>query len=232
MDRLILFDIDGTLTRTQSGHLPFNEAFLKAFGVSGDIRTVIPDGNTDPLIVEEIFAKNELKVEITSEHWQRFADALHDSYANAVSKGSTQVRQLPGAAELLEVLAQVPGLRQSVVTGNMEVIANVKLSAAGLNSYLCRGGYGSDSRHRVELTKIAKARCEAAAGRAIRSDHCVIVGDTPKDLEAARKNNMKCVLVGTGRYPMEELVYLQPEACLTDLTDTIVVVKTLLNVSS
>jgi hypothetical protein len=31
---------------------------------------------------------------------------------------------------------------------------------------------------------------------------------------------------------MEELVYLQPEACLTDLTDTIVVVKTLLNVSS
>ena len=33
------------------------EAILKTFGVSGDIRSVIPDGNTDPQIVREIFAK-------------------------------------------------------------------------------------------------------------------------------------------------------------------------------
>ena len=231
MDRLILFDIDGTLTRTQNGYVPFNEALLKTFGIPGDIRTVVPDGNTDPLIVEEIFAKSELRVEISSEQWQKFTDTLHDSYANAVRNGSTQVRQLPGTAELLEMLAQVQGLSQSIVTGNMEVIANVKLGAAGLSSYLCRGAYGSDSRHRADLPKIAKVRCEAAAGRAIRRDHCVIVGDTPKDLEAARKNSMKCVLVGTGRYPMEELVYFQPDAYLPDLTDTAEIVKTLLNIS-
>ena len=29
MERLILFDIDGTLTRTQNGYLPFNEAIWK-----------------------------------------------------------------------------------------------------------------------------------------------------------------------------------------------------------
>jgi phosphoglycolate phosphatase-like HAD superfamily hydrolase len=57
----------------------------------------------------------------------------------------------------------------------------------------------------------------------------VIIGDTPKDLDAARQNNMKCVLVGTGRYPLEELQYWQPDACLPDLTDTQGVISILLN---
>jgi hypothetical protein len=37
MDRLILFDIDGTLTRTQNGYVPFNEAIFQTFGIDGDI---------------------------------------------------------------------------------------------------------------------------------------------------------------------------------------------------
>ena len=31
---------------------------------------------------------------------------------------------------------------------------------------------------------------------------------------------MKCVLVGTGRYPIEELRYAGPDECLADLLDT------------
>ncbi|HSK31037.1 MAG TPA: HAD hydrolase-like protein, partial [Candidatus Limnocylindria bacterium] len=50
--------------------------------------------------------------------------------------------------------------------------------------------------------------------------NCVVIGDTPKDLEAARHNQMKCILVGTGRYPVEELLYLEPNGCVPDLADT------------
>jgi phosphoglycolate phosphatase-like HAD superfamily hydrolase len=32
MELLILFDLDGTLTRTQNGYAPFNEAILETFG--------------------------------------------------------------------------------------------------------------------------------------------------------------------------------------------------------
>jgi len=35
MERLLLFDIDGTLTRTQNGYLPFNEAIFNTFGFYG-----------------------------------------------------------------------------------------------------------------------------------------------------------------------------------------------------
>src|SRR4030095_2711977 len=61
---------------------------------------------------------------------------------------------------------------------------------------------------------------KGATGRSLASNQCVIVGDTPKDLEAARQNEMRCILVGTGRYPIEELLYWHPDGCLADLTDT------------
>lgn len=229
MKQLILFDLDGTLTRTHNGYAPFNEAILETFGVAGDIRSVIPDGNTDPQIVREIFAKANLEVQIDNGQWARFAQNLRRSYYSALREGTTAVRALPGALELLAALSAMEVFNQGVVTGNFEVTAQIKLEAAGLHSYLCRGAYASDSSHRPDLPRIAKARWERQAGKSLRLEQCVIIGDTPKDLDAARQNDMKCVLVGTGRYPLEELQYWEPDACLPDLTDTREVISILLN---
>jgi phosphoglycolate phosphatase-like HAD superfamily hydrolase len=130
------------------------------------------------------------------------------------------IRALPGVLELLKALAATEEVSQGVVTGNFAVTARVKLEAAGLSSYLRLGAYGSDSPHRPDLPRIAKERWEQGKGRSIGSERCVIIGDTPKDLEAARKNRMKCILIGTGRYPIEELQFHKPDACVPDLTDT------------
>lgn len=227
MERLVLFDIDGTLTRTQNGYVPFNDAISGTFGIPGDIRSVIPDGNTDPRIVEEIFIAANLHIEIDLARWRAFAAKLKRCYVEAVLAGTTTIRALPGAAELLQVLSASAAIVSSVVTGNFEPVAQVKLNTAGLDRYLCRGAYGSDSPHRPELPAIARQRWEAVSGRSIGSEQCVIVGDTPKDLEAARLNGMKCVLVGTGRYPVEELTLFKPDACLPDLSDTEGVLRTL-----
>jgi phosphoglycolate phosphatase len=229
MERLILFDLDGTLTRTQNGYLPFNEAIHKTFGVVGDIRSVIPDGNTDPQIVREIFAAASLEALIDNDQCELFAANLRSSYSNALQEGNTTVRALPGAKELLGALASKKDFSQSVVTGNFEVTAQIKLAAAGLDAYLSRGAYASDSAYRPDLPRIAKERWEQRTGKSLRAEQCVIVGDTQKDLDAARQNHMKCVLVGTGRYPWEELQYCSPDACLPDLTDTLGVINLFLN---
>jgi phosphoglycolate phosphatase len=220
MERLILFDIDGTLTRTQNGHIPFNEAIQRTFGICGDIRTVVPDGNTDPMIVKDIFTKANVGIEILDAEWRRFSANLHDCYKSAVDRGTTTVRALPGVIELLQALSGDKKFHSSVVTGNFEVTAAVKLEAAGLAPYLCRGGYASDSQHRSDLPQVAKARWEEASGRTLLPEQCIVIGDTLKDLEAARHNQMRCVLVGTGRYPIEELRYCEPDECLADLSDT------------
>lgn len=218
--RLILFDIDGTLTRSQNGFIPFNEAILKTFNFPGDIRTVFPDGNTDPVILEEIFATAGLKIDITEERWRSFTKNLQESYSRAIREGRTIIKSLPGVMELIQDLGKVEGLCQGIVTGNLEATARLKLEAAGLSPYLNLGAYGSDSRTRSHLPAIAKERWESKVGGSISPDHCVIVGDTPKDLDAARQNRMKCILVGTGRYPVEELEFFAPNACLPDLTET------------
>jgi len=229
VERLILFDIDGTLTRTENGYLPFNEAIFQTFAIAGDIRTVVPDGNTDPLIVKDIFAKAKIQIEIGADRWQRFTANLRASYRQHVERGETTVRALPGAAELLKALLVNQAFSASVVTGNFEATAEVKLEAAGLALYLSRGAYASDSEHRPDLPGIAKRRWQQLARRLIEPERCVIVGDTPNDLAAARKNHMKCLLVGTGRYPVEELLYWQPDACLADLSDTKAALTTLAN---
>ena len=229
MERLVLFDVDGTLTRTHNGYIPFNEAILQTFGIAGDIRSVVPDGNTDPRIVEEIFAGAKVEVAIAVEHFQEFAINLQVKYANALQNGTMAIRALPGVIELLRSLSGNEAFDQGVVTCNFKVTARVKLEAAGLSSYLRLGAYGCDSPHRPDLPAIARERWQRFTGKPIPSEQCVIVGDTPKDLEAARVNKMKCILVGTGRYPMEELIYSEPDACLPDLSDTAAVVKLLLD---
>ena len=121
---------------------------------------------------------------------------------------------------LVQVLSGSERFHPSVVTGNFELSANIKLEAAGILSYLQRGAYASDSQRRADLPYIAKTRWEERSGRKLSPEQCVVIGDTPKDLEAARQNQMKCILVGTGRYPIEELRYAQPDECLADLLDT------------
>jgi phosphoglycolate phosphatase len=227
MKRLILFDIDGTLTRTQNGYVPFNRAILKTFGVDGDIRTVLPDGNTDPKIVEEIFAKKNFQVQFEPFHWEQFSLHLRQSYAEAIGAGTTTVDALPGVLDLLNALSHLDTFRRGVVTGNIETGARIKLQAAGLDSYIGGGAYASDSAHRPDLPKIARERWQNLTGQRFEPGDCVIVGDTPKDLDAARQNGMRCLLVGTGRYPVEELQYSNPDACMADLTNTNEVIERL-----
>ena len=97
----------------------------------GDIRSVIPDGNTDPQIVREIFAKTNVEMGIDDRQWEQFAKSLRRSYSRRLREGTTTVRALPGAQELLAALSAKEEFGQGVVTGNFEVTAQIKLEAAG-----------------------------------------------------------------------------------------------------
>ncbi len=45
------------------------------------------------------------------------------------------------------------------------------------------------------------------------------MGDTPRDIEAARANFLSVIAVATGHYSFDELMKYQPEACATSLAD-------------
>ena len=226
---IVFFDIDGTLLRSQDGHLAFNQAILRTFGVPGDIRAIRPDGKTDPIILQEIFDAGGYEVEWSPADLETFSGNLKECYTRAISEGTTRVRALAGVPELVRELSGLPGLHLGVVTGNMEITARLKLQAAGVGEHIGPGAFGSDSANRNDLPGIAMERWRDHLDVPVEPRHCVIVGDTPRDLEAARTNGMKCLLVATGRYhPLEELRELQPEALLADFSDTRVAVDALL----
>ena len=151
--KIVFFDIDGTLLRSQDGHVAFNDAILKTFGVPGDIRTIRPDGKTDPIILQEIFDVGGHDVEWSPADLETFSGNLKECYTHAISEGPTRVRALAGVPELVRELSSLPDICLGVVTGNMEVTARLKLQAAGVGEHIGPGAFGSDSANRNDLPR-------------------------------------------------------------------------------
>src|SRR5579864_1880663 len=96
-------------------------------------------------------------------------DAFLAALARAAAGGAVPglVRPLPGAAEAIAALAAA-GVRQSVLTGNVRPLAELKLRRAGLGGDLDLdvGAYGDVHEVRSELVEVARR----AAGRVYRAD--------------------------------------------------------------
>lgn len=140
-------------------------------------------------------------------------------------------RALPGAAAALTALAALadgPGpdrdgrLVQSVLTGNMQATAVVKLAALGLDRHLDLrvGAYGDAHEIRADLVPLARARASAAYGADFAGQATVLIGDTPLDIEAARLSGARSVGVATGGFSAAELAAAGAGAVLPDLADT------------
>ncbi len=112
-----------------------------------------------------------------------------------------EVRALEGARELIGRMGEgrtdcVLGL----LTGNLEALVSPKLKAAGLPPAGFRlGAFGSDNTDRNELPAIATLRAEAYRGKRILPGDVAIVGDTPLDVECARRFGAIPIAVATRR---------------------------------
>jgi len=124
-------------------------------------------------------------------------------------------------------------IHQSVLTGNIRSVAEVKLAALGLREWLdlCIGAYGDDHEDRTELVEVARRRAAAVHGRsaaAFGGTATVVIGDTPLDISAALAAGARAVGVATGSYSAGDLVMAGADAVLPDLTDTAAVLRALL----
>jgi phosphoglycolate phosphatase-like HAD superfamily hydrolase len=138
------------------------------------------------------------------------------------------LRVLPGVRAALEALGE-RGITQSLLTGNLEPIARLKLGCAGLTDYLDfeLGAFGSDHRDRTCLVPITRQRLRERLGA--EDADIVVVGDTPRDIACARAGHARAVAVATGGFPREALEAHAPDAVLDDLHDTEAVIAALLN---
>jgi phosphoglycolate phosphatase-like HAD superfamily hydrolase len=113
---------------------------------------------------------------------------------------------------IADLLAELAGLeerfRLSLLTGNFEPVARLKLERAGIGSYFRpgQGAFGSDAEDRNELPPIARVRAgDADGGAPWPRERTLIIGDTPRDVAAARADGLRCVAVATGPFTVSEL---------------------------
>jgi len=237
-DLLVLWDVDGTLLSAGGvGAELYSEVFLRLFGSS--LEVVAPmAGRTDRSIILETLTL--AGVPEPRRHVDAFIAGLAAQAPSVREAIAARGRALPGAAAALAALAG-GRVRQTVLTGNIRVLAEVKLTALGLCDALdlCIGAYGDDHEERAELVQVARRRAAAVHGPppggpgpngepGFDGAATVVVGDTPLDIAAALAAGARPVGVASGGFSAADLRAAGADVVLPDLTATKLVVKTLL----
>jgi phosphoglycolate phosphatase-like HAD superfamily hydrolase len=221
--RLILWDIDGTLVQAgEVGRDIFTEAFQAVLGRTPDqvtAKALVMAGRTDPEIALEFLAAHEVEGE---RHLPAFSEALVSALAAKAAVIRERGRALAGAGDILDALDRTDGVVQSLLTGNVQPNALLKLASFELDGYLDFevGGFGSDHHHRPSLVQVARDKAERKYGTAFDGPATVLVGDTPLDVAAGKAGGARVVAVATGPYRVEELRATEADAVLEDLRDT------------
>jgi phosphoglycolate phosphatase-like HAD superfamily hydrolase len=234
--RVLLWDIDGTLLRsTRAGAFrDYTVPVLKSiFGTAGRIHEMHVSGMTDLQIIGEALREEGITTEQVRERVgeirTRFMTEM-ERVADQAATGETPLFQLlTGAREILERVAAHPRYRSSLLTGNIEPAAYLKLRLVGIEDFFRElpGAFGDDSHDRRALPALAAARINAVLKQSLRPAQFIVIGDTPNDIACAKFFGARSVAVCTGRFDTaDSLATHSPDAILPDLSDTELVLRT------
>jgi phosphoglycolate phosphatase-like HAD superfamily hydrolase len=229
---LVLWDIDYTLVNAGGvGSELYTRVFTELYG------RPLPQpgsmaGRTDRAIAREVLALAGLAE--LDQQLLLFQAALTATAPAFAERARQVVSALPGAGAALAGLAAADGsagpVVQSLLTGNIRPMAEIKLAAAGLTSHLDLevGAYGDLHEIRAELVGPAQQAAAAAYGHDFHGSGTVLVGDTPLDVAAALATGARAVGVATGGFSTADLAAAGAHAVLPDLTDTAAVVSAII----
>lgn len=196
---VFLFDIDGTLLLTGgAGRRAMRAAFGELHGEGGPASLDFPfAGMTDRAIVRT--GLRTLAVDADDAAIDRLLDAYLARLGDEVARTETY-EVMPGVQAILSWLSTMQGIAIGLGTGNVRKGAYTKLARGSLDGAFGFGGFGCDAEDRTELLRVGAGRGAAVLGLSVESCRVVVVGDTPKDVAAAKGIGAECIGVGTGGF--------------------------------
>ena len=81
------------------------------------------------------------------------------------------------------------------------------------------GGFADDSEDRPALILAGARRGAERLGAPLDRCRVVVIGDTPKDVAAAKANGFDSLAVATGQHPLAELTTVGATLAVSELTD-------------
>jgi phosphoglycolate phosphatase len=215
-----LFDIDGTLLRSRD-RIHIDSVALSVQRVTGfeiTLAGVRLAGNTDTAILREACVQAGIPAEVMETQTEAILEAMRTTVAER--RHELDLVRMPGVEEVLRHLAR-KGALLGVATGNLEMIGWIKIEQAGLREWFRFGGFSDHFPVRAELVAQAAQKARELAA----SQKICVVGDTPRDIEAAHANSLSVIAVATGHSSFDELAAHRPEVCATSLADLLAATK-------
>jgi phosphoglycolate phosphatase-like HAD superfamily hydrolase len=218
MALIVLWDVDHTLI--DNGGVSkeiYADAYEAVVGVRAGVGAVTR-GRTDRGVMREMFLRNGVG---GAPEWARVEEALAAAGAGRAVGVRKRGKALPGVRDVLVAASVRVGWVSSVLTGNIAANARMKLAAFGLDALvdLDVGAYGADAEDRPQLVDIARRRVHRERGLPADTP-VVLVGDTPRDVEAALTSGTEVIAVASGVDNTAALRAAGATVVLPDLADT------------
>lgn len=192
--RLVIFDVDGTLTRTTTVDTRcYARALAEELAVEIDTNWLGYRHTTDAGILSEALERHGIT------ETPGLVEAIRRRFLRLLSEAITSdpecCREVPGARLIVERLRRTPDVGLAIATGAWADSAHLKLRHAGVDVERLPFASSDDSPSREDILRIACERADATGS-------VTYVGDAPWDVAAARSLGFRFVGIacdGDGR---------------------------------
>jgi len=216
MQKLLLFDIHGTLIDSDN-YLKDYESQMTIFATDYFGKDLVVNfdgyhGLTERHNLKDIFGKQGLDIK------EQELDDFFNYSGHHYEVREDSVTLLLHVAETLEKLywpKENQDYTLALVTGSQKLVARKCLDSVGIGRYFPFGAFGNQSHDRSKLVR--KAINEFP--EQIERSKIYIIGDTPRDIEAGKKQRAKTVGVLTGSGTREQLEQANADYIIPDFSE-------------
>ena len=207
---ILLWDIDGTLLDTKGvGLKAIKSAINDMFQVEVMLHRKAFSGLTDHQVFYLILAEN-FPQHLNEKNITGLITQYEKHLENVLS--IEKPKAIANTYNNFVCLNQEKQFEHWIGTGNTFKGARIKLEKAGYGDYFSDEVifYSTNNEPRCEIIKRAKNEFNSD------SHQMIVIGDTPRDYEAATEANLNCVTIATGLLTFSELNTLNPGMTLNN----------------